>query len=42
MSSLKDEKAAGLLAYIRGHWSIENRCHWVLDAIYRERLLSSV
>jgi hypothetical protein len=25
-----------LLAYIRGHWDIENRCHWVLDAIYRE------
>lgn len=36
MSSLKDEKAAAILAYIRGHWSIENRCHWVLDAIYRE------
>ena len=25
-----------MLAYIRGHWAIENRCHWVLDAIYRE------
>ena len=36
MSSLKDIRAAGLLDYIRGHWSIENRCHWVLDAIYRE------
>ena len=25
-----------MLAYIRGHWGIENRCHWVLDTIYRE------
>ena len=36
MSSLKGVRAAELLGYIRGHWSIENRCHWVLDAIYRE------
>lgn len=36
MSSLRDVRAAELLGYIRGHWSIENRCHWVLDAIYRE------
>ena len=36
LSSLKEVSAAGLLGYIRGHWSIENRCHWVLDAIYRE------
>ena len=21
---------------IQGHWAIENRCHSVLDAIYRE------
>lgn len=21
---------------IRGHWSIENGCHWVLDTLYRE------
>ncbi len=21
---------------VRGHWSIENTCHWVLDMIYRE------
>jgi len=32
MSSLQDVRAAELLGYIRGHWSIENRCHWVLDA----------
>ncbi|NJM37848.1 MAG: ISAs1 family transposase [Akkermansiaceae bacterium] len=36
MSSLKGVKAAELLAYIRNHWRIENCCHWVLDAIYRE------
>lgn len=36
MSSLKDVRAPEMLAFIRGHWSIENRCHWVLDAIYRE------
>jgi predicted transposase YbfD/YdcC len=36
MSSLEGIRAAELLAYIRGHWDIENRCHWVLDAIYRE------
>lgn len=36
MSSLKGEKATELLTYIRNHWGIENRCHWVLDAIYRE------
>ncbi len=21
---------------VRGHWSIENSCHWVLDMTYRE------
>ena len=36
MSSLKDVRAPEMLAYIRGHWGIENRCHWVLDTIYRE------
>ena len=36
MSSLKNVRAPRLLGYIRGHWGIENRCHWVLDAIYRE------
>jgi hypothetical protein len=25
-----------MLGYIRGHWGIENSCHWVLDAICRE------
>jgi predicted transposase YbfD/YdcC len=26
--------AAGLLKYTRGHWSIENRSHWVRDVIF--------
>ncbi len=36
MSSLKDVHAPAMLGYVRGHWAIENSCHWVLDAIYRE------
>lgn len=36
MSSLTDIRADEMLSYIRGHWKIENNCHWVLDAIYRE------
>ena len=36
MSSLQDIRVAELLAYIRRHWDIENRCHWVLDAIYHK------
>jgi predicted transposase YbfD/YdcC len=33
MSSLQGSRAVELLAYIRSHWGIENRCHWVLDAM---------
>lgn len=36
ISSLGETRAAEMLGYIRGHWGIENRCHWVLDAICRE------
>jgi hypothetical protein len=36
MSSLEGVRAAELPAHIRGHWDIENRSHWVLDAVYRE------
>ena len=36
MSSLPEVRAPEMLGYIRGHWGIENRCHWVLDAIHRE------
>ena len=28
--------AAELLRYVRGHWGIENRLHWVLDVAFRE------
>lgn len=36
ISSLGDTRAGAMLGYIRGHRGIENRCHRVLDAIYRE------
>ncbi len=35
LSSLPAE-AARLAQIIRGHWSVENQCHWVLDVIYHE------
>ena len=28
--------AAALLAYVRGHWTIENRLHWVRDVTFGE------
>jgi len=36
MSSLKGVKAEEMQRYIRGHWGIENSCHWVLDTLFRE------
>jgi hypothetical protein len=27
---------AGALAWVRGHWEIENRLHWVRDVTYQE------
>ena len=36
MSSLKKERAEKIQEYIRGHWAIENSCHWVLDTLFRE------
>ncbi len=36
MSSLEGVRTAEMLGDILGHWAIENRCHWVLDTIYRE------
>jgi predicted transposase YbfD/YdcC len=35
ISSL-DASAERLLALVRGHWSIENRLHWVLDVTFGE------
>lgn len=36
MSSLKKVKAAEIQGYIRGHWAIENNCHWVIDMVFKE------
>ncbi len=38
LSSLPVERAtpAGLLALSRGHWTIENRLHWVRDVTFDE------
>ena len=36
ISSLGGTRAPEMLGYIRGHWRIENSCHWVLDAVCRE------
>ncbi|MHB1235367.1 MAG: ISAs1 family transposase [Microbacteriaceae bacterium] len=38
ITSLTEEEAspAQLADYIRGHWGIENRLHWVRDVTYRE------
>jgi predicted transposase YbfD/YdcC len=29
-------QASLLLGAVRAHWGIENRCHWVLDVVFRE------
>ena len=31
-----DKDAAKLLAYIQGHWGVENNLHWCLDVSFRE------
>ena len=36
ISSLPGSDAEGLGTIVRGHWSIENRLHWVLDVSLRE------
>ena len=36
MSSLKESNAQEIQSYVRGHWKIENNCHWVLDTIFKE------
>lgn len=36
ISSHDGRDAAGLLAMIRGHWSIENNLHWSLDVTFHE------
>jgi predicted transposase YbfD/YdcC len=36
ISSLPAEKPETLLAYIRGHWSVENKLHWSLDITFAD------
>ena len=36
ISSLPADNASRLLAYIRGHWGVENGLHWCLDINFRE------
>jgi predicted transposase YbfD/YdcC len=36
ISDLPADNASGLLAYIRGHWGVENNLHWCLDINFRE------
>jgi predicted transposase YbfD/YdcC len=31
-----DTNAEGFLDIIRGHWSVENQLHWMLDVVFRE------
>ena len=35
LSSLPADAALFAKA-VRGHWAIENQCHWVLDVVFRE------
>jgi predicted transposase YbfD/YdcC len=36
ITDLPAGNATGLLAYIRGHWGVENNLHWSLDISFRE------
>jgi predicted transposase YbfD/YdcC len=36
ITSDRDADAATLAAWVRGHWEIENRLHWVRDVTYQE------
>jgi predicted transposase YbfD/YdcC len=36
ITSDRDAGPATLAAWIRGHWEIENRLHWVRDFTYQE------
>jgi predicted transposase YbfD/YdcC len=36
ISSLPGIDAAGMARIVRGHWSVENRLHWVLDVSFAE------
>ena len=36
ITSGRDVDAATLAAWVRGHWELENRLHWVRDVTYQE------
>ena len=36
ISSIRAVDAALMAKYLRGHWSIENQLHWMLDVVFRE------
>jgi predicted transposase YbfD/YdcC len=36
VASDRDADPATLAAWVRGHWEIENRLHWVRDVTYQE------
>ena len=36
ITSNRDADPAALAAWVRGHWEIENRLHWVRDVTYQE------
>ncbi len=36
ITSDRDAGPATLAAWVRGHWEIENRLHWVRDVTYQE------
>ena len=36
ISSLQDTTAETMAHFLRGHWSIENQLHWVLDVTFKE------
>jgi predicted transposase YbfD/YdcC len=36
ITSVRDAGPAALAAWVRGHWEIENRLHWVRDVTYQE------
>jgi predicted transposase YbfD/YdcC len=36
ITSDRDASPATLAAWVRGHWEIENRLHWVRDVTYQE------
>ena len=39
ISDLNGTDAKAMLAYVRGHWGIENKLHWSLDVTFREDTL---